>query len=79
MRSNIWAIAANGAIYGTVMLHPGDTLDDMWGEEPTGSVYKWQPGADGFLPVTGTEMTWSILGPRGCHCSMLVKPGVRLV
>lgn len=55
--ANAAVSAPDGTIYATEMLSPGDTIDDMWGQEPTGRVYKWQPGAAEFQPLSGTEMT----------------------
>lgn len=48
--------AADGSIYTTVMLHPGDTLDDMFAGKPTGAVYRWTPQTRHFEKLQGTEL-----------------------
>jgi len=53
---NSVASAPDGAIFVTVMLHPGTTLADLFDRRPTGAVYRWHPGDSGFTRMWGTEL-----------------------
>lgn len=46
---------ADGAIYTTVMMHPHNTLEDMFAGKTTGAVYRWTPTTQKFEKLQGTE------------------------
>ena len=47
---------SDGAIYATVMLHPDNQMNDLFGAKPTGAVYKWEPGKPEFERIEGTQL-----------------------
>jgi hypothetical protein len=56
LRANSVASAPDGAIFATVVTHPGTSAADMLAQRPTGAVYVWRPGSSGFQRVWGTEL-----------------------
>ncbi len=46
----------DGTILATVLMHPGFGFDDLLSGVPTGGVYKWIPGSDGFFMLEGSEL-----------------------
>lgn len=47
----------DGSIYVTVMMHPENTLDEMFQGKVTGAVYRWTPTARKFEKLQGTEFS----------------------
>ena len=56
----------DGTILATVLIHPGFGFDDILSGEPTGGVYKWTPGSDGFYMLEGSELS----GNNGLQVSL---------
>lgn len=56
LEANSVASFADGTIVATVLIEPGKTFADLIAGEPTGAVYAWSPGDDGFVRVRGTEL-----------------------
>ncbi len=54
--ANSVASDAGGSLYSTVLLMPGKTFADSVAMRPTGAVYKWSPGDDGFTMLEGSEL-----------------------
>jgi len=46
----------DGTILATVLMHPGNTFDDLLSGRPTGGVYRWSPGMDGFTMLEGSAL-----------------------
>ncbi len=46
----------DGTILATVLMHPGDSFEELLAGQPTGAVYKWTPGSDGFVKLEGSEL-----------------------
>jgi sugar lactone lactonase YvrE len=47
---------SDGTILATVLMHPGFNFTDLLSGVPTGAVYKWEPGSDGFVKLEGSEL-----------------------
>jgi hypothetical protein len=56
LAANSVASFADGSLVATVLMHPGDTFQDMFAGRPTGAVYEWSVGDSGFALVKGTEL-----------------------
>jgi hypothetical protein len=57
LAANSVASFADGSIVATVLFMPGTTFADAVVEkQPTGAVYKWSPGEDGFMLLAGSEL-----------------------
>jgi hypothetical protein len=56
LSANSVASAPDGAIFATVLIHPGTSFADLIAQRPTGAVYVWRPGSSGFQRVWGTEL-----------------------
>ena len=57
LAANSVASFADGSIVATVLFMPGTTFADaVVDKEPTGGVYKWSPGDDGFTLLAGSEL-----------------------
>jgi hypothetical protein len=54
--ANSVASFADGSIVATVTLMPGKTFADSVAKQPTGAVYKWSPGDDGFTQLARSEL-----------------------
>jgi len=54
--ANSVASMADGTILATVLIHPDKTFFEAISGQPTGGVWKWSPGDDGFALVPGTEL-----------------------
>lgn len=46
----------DGTLLATVLMHPGQTFSDVFSGVPTGAVYRWSPGDDGFAKIPGSEL-----------------------
>jgi hypothetical protein len=46
----------DGTILATVLMHPGFSFMDLLSGVPTGAVYKWEPGSEGFIKLEGSEL-----------------------
>jgi hypothetical protein len=46
----------DGSILATVLMHPGTSFADIMSGRPTGGVYKWSPGMQGFIMLEGSEL-----------------------
>ncbi len=56
LAANSVASFANGALVATVLLMPGKSFMDSVNRRPTGAVFEWLPGSNGFQLVAGTEL-----------------------
>jgi SMP-30/Gluconolactonase/LRE-like region len=56
LAANSVASFANGSLVATVLLMPGKSFMDSVSKKPTGAVYEWSPGDNGFKMVVGTEL-----------------------
>jgi hypothetical protein len=56
LAANSVASFADGSLVATVLLMPGKTFADSVAKRPTGAVFEWSPGDDGFTLVRGTEL-----------------------
>lgn len=56
LAANSVASFSDGALVATVLLYPDRTFDDMISGEPTGAVYQWSSGDEGFTLIEGTEL-----------------------
>jgi len=54
--ANSVASFSDGSIVATVLIHPDKTFFQAVTGEPTGGVYRWSPGDDGFTLMAGTEL-----------------------
>ena len=81
LAANSVASFSDGSLVATVLLHPGRTFNDVMAGEPTGAVYEWSPGDDGFKVVEGTQLP----GNNGIEVSadegelFVVSSGLRTV
>ncbi|STZ63371.1 Gluconolactonase [Moraxella lacunata] len=55
LAGNAVVSGADGSIYTTVMMHPDNTLDEMFAGKATGAVYRWTPKSQAFEKLQGTE------------------------
>ena len=46
----------DGSILVTVLMHPGDSFEDLLAGRPTGGVYRWTPGMETFTMLEGSEL-----------------------
>lgn len=56
LAANSVASFADGSIVATVLLMPGTTFADSVAMRPTGAVFKWSPGDDGFTQMEGMAL-----------------------
>lgn len=56
LAANSVASFADGSLVATVLIMPGKTFADSVARRPTGAVFEWSPGEDGFELVQGTEL-----------------------
>src|SRR5690606_16482871 len=56
LEANSVAAFADGTLLATVLILPGKTFAQSLAGEPTGAVFQWSPGDDGFTLVEGTEL-----------------------
>lgn len=56
LAANSVASFEDGTILATVLLLPGKTFQESVMGKPTGAVYEWSPGDDGFQLLKGTEL-----------------------
>jgi len=57
LAANSVAAFADGAVVATVLFMPGKTFADaVVDRQPTGAVYRWQPGSEGFTLIEGSEL-----------------------
>ena len=57
LAANSVASFDDGSIVATVLFMPGMTFEDaVVNKEPTGAVYKWSPGDDGFTLLYGSQL-----------------------
>jgi hypothetical protein len=54
--ANSVATFSDGTILASVLTHPGTSITDFVLGRTTGGVYEWQPGAEGFKLLKGTEL-----------------------
>jgi hypothetical protein len=54
--ANDVSVMRDGSILATVLMHPGKTFDDLLSGQPTGGVYRWTPGSEGFVMLEGSEL-----------------------
>lgn len=79
--ANSVASFSDGSLVATVLNLPGNTFADLIAGKPTGAVYEWSPGDDGFELVRGTELP----GDNGIEVSAddreiyVVSSGLRTV
>lgn len=59
MEANSVASLDDGTLLATVPLHPGIPIGDALAGKPTGAVYRWSPGDQGFTLVQGTELPYA--------------------
>ncbi|VEI74975.1 Gluconolactonase [Mannheimia haemolytica] len=55
LAANSVVSGADGSIYTTVMMHPHNTLEDMFAGKTTGAIYRWSPKTQVFEKLQGTE------------------------
>jgi hypothetical protein len=56
LAANSVASFADGSLVATVVLMPGKTFADSVAMRPTGAVFEWSPGDDGFTLIEGMEL-----------------------
>jgi len=56
LAANSVASAADGSLFATVLLMPGKSFADSLAMRPTGAVFRWSPGEDGFTMLEGSEL-----------------------
>ncbi|MGE0444488.1 MAG: hypothetical protein AB7P99_04615 [Vicinamibacterales bacterium] len=56
LAANSVAAFTDGAIVATVLTMPGRTFEDLFAQRPTGAVFLWEPGSQGFRQLPGTEL-----------------------
>jgi hypothetical protein len=56
LAANSVASFADGSLVATVLMMPGKTFADSIAQRPTGAVFEWSPGEQGFELVQGTEL-----------------------
>ena len=59
MQANSVASFADGSLVVTIPLYTGVAISDGFDGTPTGAVYEWSPGAEGFAKIDGTEMPYA--------------------
>jgi hypothetical protein len=59
MQANSVASLADGSLVATIPLHPGILINEAFDGSPTGAVYEWSPGDEGFIKIEGTEMPYA--------------------
>lgn len=81
LEANSVASRADGTIVATVLIEPGKSFADLIAGEPTGAVYAWSPGDEGFERLRGAELP----GNNGIEVSrdgeelFVVSSGLRTV
>jgi hypothetical protein len=58
MEANSVASLADGSLLATIPLHTGVPINEAFLGNPTGAVYQWSPGDEGFAKIEGTEMPY---------------------
>ncbi|MCP5146204.1 MAG: hypothetical protein H6978_15445 [Gammaproteobacteria bacterium] len=56
LNANSVAAMNDGTILATVLVHPDKTFFEAISGQPSGGVYKWTPGDDGFALIPGSEL-----------------------
>lgn len=56
LEANSVASFRDGSLVATVLVEPGKTFSQLLAGEPTGAVYQWSPGDEGFERIRGTEL-----------------------
>jgi hypothetical protein len=56
LAANSAAAFTDGTIVATVLTMPGKTFEDLFAQRPTGAVFMWSPGSNGFRQLPGTEL-----------------------
>ena len=56
LAANSVASFADGSLVATVLIMPGKTFADSVAKRPTGAVYEWSPGKQGFEQIRGSEL-----------------------
>jgi hypothetical protein len=56
LAANSVASLADGSLVATILLMPGKTFADSVAKRPTGAVYEWSPGKQGFEMIRGSEL-----------------------
>jgi hypothetical protein len=56
LAANSVAAFTDGTILATVLTMPGKTFEDLFAQQPTGAVFSWTPGSEGFRQLPGTEL-----------------------
>jgi hypothetical protein len=56
LAANSVASFADGSLVATVLIMPGKTFADSVAKRPTGAVYGWSPGKQGFEQIRGSEL-----------------------
>ena len=56
LEANSVASFADGSLVATVLFMPGKTFLDSVTRKPTGAVFEWSPGDDGFTLIEGSEL-----------------------
>jgi hypothetical protein len=59
LAANSVASSRDGSLLATIPLFAGVPISDALAGKPTGAVFKWAPGDDGFIQVAGTEMPYA--------------------
>lgn len=59
MEANSVASLPDGSLLATIPLRTGVPISEALAGRPTGGVYAWSPGDDGFTPVEGTDMPYA--------------------
>lgn len=66
LAANSVAAFTDGTIVATVLTMPGKTFEDLFAQRPTGAVFMWSPGSNGFRQLPGTELA----GNNGIETSL---------
>ncbi len=59
MEANSVASLADGSLLATIPLHTGVRINEIFGGEPSGAVYRWSPGDAAFTKIEGTGMPYA--------------------
>ncbi|MGB5721105.1 MAG: hypothetical protein WBM34_10445 [Woeseiaceae bacterium] len=59
MEANSVASLADGSLLATIPLHTGILINEAFAGRPTGAVYAWTPGHEGFKKLEGTDMPYA--------------------
>ena len=59
MQANSVASLADGSLLATIPLRTGVPISDALAGKPTGGVYRWSPGDQGFTMVRGTDLPYA--------------------